>query len=73
MDSLVYSTTKSTKSAKESENKTVDAIFQPAVVQSVNLNVAASHVIGMVVEFYLRALRLLRGDFPPISLDERFA
>ena len=60
-----------TKSTKESDNETLDAILQPDVVKSVNLNGRANHGIGTVVELHLRALRVLRGDFLLISTEER--
>ncbi|MEI8022055.1 MAG: hypothetical protein WCH39_27850, partial [Schlesneria sp.] len=61
----------STKSAKESKDEALDAIFQPGIFKSVNLNVAANHANGKVIAFQLRALRVLRGNFPPISSNER--
>ena len=73
---MVYSTTKGTKCAKESENKTLDAIFQSVVkvdkwpdLRPRQFQVV--HAIGKVGEFQLRALRGLRGDFLPLSADER--
>lgn len=56
------------KSAKKSENETFDTIFQPDVIESVNRIGTAYHAVGNVVEFDLRDLRLLHGDFLPANL-----
>ncbi len=65
------STTKATKSTKESENETLDAIFKPGVIKLVNLEGTSNRAIGKVVEFHLRALRVLRGNTLPIFAAER--
>ena len=44
--------------------------FGPGVVTSVELNRIANHTIEKVIEFPLRALRVLRGNFPPIPAAE---
>ena len=47
--------------------------FGPGVVTSVELNRIANHTIEKVIEFplrALRALRVLRGNFPPIPAAE---
>ena len=67
---MAYSTTKDTKSAKESENETLDSIFQSGVGYLVNLDVAARHAIGKVIEFQLRVLRVLRGGPHPVFVAE---
>ena len=43
------STTKATKSTKESENETLDAIFQPGGIKLVNLEGTSNRAIGKVV------------------------
>ena len=45
-------------------------MFQPAVVKSECLDDTLKHVTGKVVEIYLRALRVLRGDSLPIAIAE---
>ena len=45
--------------------------FGPGVVTSVKLNRTANHTIEKVIEFPLRALRVLRGNFLPIPAAER--
>ena len=51
--------------------KSLDAILRPGAVKSVKLNRIANHTIEKVVEFQIRALRVLRGKFLPISAVER--
>ena len=66
MTFLDESTTKDTKSAKGSEVETLDVIFPSPGDKSVNLDFTVDHAIGNVVEFRLRALRVLRGHILPI-------
>ncbi len=61
-------TTKDTKSTKESENKTLNAIFHQDVV---NLDGAGNRAIEKIIVLHLRALRVLRGRFLPICAAER--
>ena len=45
--------------------------FGSGVVTSVKLNRTTNHTIETVIEFPLRALRVLRGNFLPIPAAER--
>ena len=44
----------------------VGGFQQSRTEKSVNLNGTADHAIGRIVEFHLRALRVLRGDSLPL-------
>jgi len=71
-------TTKDSKSTKGSKNKMPDALFVLCHVEASEVTVnfdcsTANHSIRKLVEFHLRALRVLRGDHRTAGLFGKVA
>lgn len=76
-------TTKDTKSTKESENETLDSIFENGVVEVLLLELMRSPALMSAsfmqvsiwdfIDFHLRDLRALRGNpTPPTTVENRY-